>query len=167
MFEIRPERFGDAAAIHAVHCAAFPADAEARIVDRVRAAGRSRVSLVAAEEGAVIGHILFSPVSIVGPAGACEGLGLAPVAVVPWRQRLGVGSALVIAGLAACQQQSCGFVVVLGHAEYYPRFGFMRASLRGLRNEYGADEAFMVLELRPGALPPGGGLVQYGPEFAP
>jgi putative acetyltransferase len=167
MFVIRPEEPGDAAAIHAVHGAAFPTNAEARIVDRIRSAGQARISLVADADGTVIGHILFSPVSVSGASGESQGLGLAPVAVVPPRQREGVGSALIRAGLAVCKQKGYGFVVVLGHVEYYPRFGFARASTLGLQNEYGADEAFMVLELQPGSLPPQGGLVKYVPELAP
>jgi putative acetyltransferase len=162
---VRPERPEDIAAIRAVHCAAFPADAEARLVDRLRARGQACVSLVAEVDGAVVGHVLFSPVSIIATSGLCAGLGLAPVAVLPAHQRGGVGSALIRAGLAQCRAEGCGFVVVLGHPTYYPRFGFRRASEVGLGNEYGADEAFMVLELRPGSLPAGGGLVRYGPEF--
>jgi putative acetyltransferase len=69
-------------------------------------------------------------------------------------------------GLASCAQLGCGFVVVLGEPEYYGRFGFARASNYGLDNEYGVDEAFMALELKPGSLPPAGGLVRYAPEFA-
>jgi putative acetyltransferase len=112
--------------------------------------------------GAVVGHVLFSPVTV---AGAPDGIGLAPLAVLPAHQRRGVGSALVREGLEACRRLGCPFVVVLGHPGYYPRFGFRRAAGAGLGNEYGADEAFMVLALRPGSLPAGGGLVRYGPDF--
>nr|AHG52947.1 hypothetical protein META_00021 [uncultured organism] len=161
---IRPEQPGDSAGIYAVHCAAFPSDVEARLVDRLRANRQAIVSLVAEEEGRIVGHILFSPVVIAGQTES-RGLGLAPVAVAPDWQRRGVGSALIRAALAACRGLDCGFVVLLGHPDYYPRFGFERASRFGLTNEYGADEAFMVLEMRPGSLPPGGGLVRYGPEF--
>jgi putative acetyltransferase len=163
---VRPERAEDGAAVRAVHRAAFPTDTEARLVDRLRARGQARVSLVAEADGGVVGHILFSPVSVLTPSGPCQGLGLAPLAVLPPHQRRGIGSALVREGLAACRREGCGFVVVLGHPGYYPRFGFRRASAVGLGNEYGADEAFMVLELQPGSLPAGGGLVRYGPEFA-
>jgi predicted N-acetyltransferase YhbS len=159
---IRPERAEDADGIGAVHRAAFPTDEEARLVDRLRAAGRARASLVAEAEGRVVGHVVFSPVRV-GPR---EGLGLAPMAVLPALQRRGVGSALVREGLAACRRECAPFVVVLGHPGYYPRFGFLRASSLGLSNQYGADEAFMVLELQPGSLPAGGGLVEYGPDFA-
>jgi putative acetyltransferase len=166
MATIRPERAGDAAGIHAVHCAAFPTDEEACLVDRLRAGGQARVSLVAELDGEVVGHVLFTPVSLVGPAAFASGLGLAPLAVLPAHQRGGIGSALVREGLAICRREGYPFVVVLGHANYYPRFGFRRASTAGLQNEYGADEAFMVLELQPGALPPEGGLVKYGQEFS-
>jgi putative acetyltransferase len=160
---IRPEQAGDVAAIHAVHASAFPTDAEARLVAAIRTAGRLRVSLVAEDGGLVVGHVAFSPVSL---AGATGGLGLAPLAVAPDYQRRGIGGLLVRSGLAAAARCGAGFVVVLGDPAYYQRFGFRRASAVGLENEYGADEAFMVLELQPGSLPPGGGLVQYGPEFA-
>ena len=81
-------------------------------------------------------------------------------------RRCGIGAALVEAGLAGCVRDGIGYVVVLGEPHYYRRFGFVRASDRGLANEYGAVEEFMVLELRPGAVSPGGGLVRYAPEFA-
>jgi len=166
MVLIRPERPEDADAVRAVHRAAFDTDAESRLVDHLRDRGEAVVSLVAEVEGAVVGHVLFSPVSLVAPSGCREGLGLAPLAVLPAHQRGGVGSALVREGLATCEKRGGAFVVVLGHPAYYPRFGFRRAGEVGLANEYGADEAFMVLELRPGALPAEGGLVKYGPAFA-
>jgi putative acetyltransferase len=165
MMTIRAEQTGDAAAIHSVHCAAFPTDAEAGLVDRLRANGRARMSLVAEDDGALVGHILFSPVSIVSHPGNGSGLGLAPVAVLPTHQRMGIGSKLIREGLAACRQAGYRFIVLLGHPAYYPRFGFQIASRAGLTNEYGADEAFMVLELQPGAVPAAGGLVKYGAEF--
>lgn len=163
-YEVRPEQPGDTEAVARVHEAAFPTTAEARLVALLRGAGKAMVSLVALSEERVVGHILFSPVTIDGSP--MVGAGLAPVAVLPKCQRRGVGSRLIEAGLDACRAAGVPFVVVLGHPEYYPRFGFRRASERGLGNEYGADEAFRVLELRPGSLPPGGGLVRYASEFA-
>jgi putative acetyltransferase len=162
--EVRPEQPSDAAAVARVHEAAFPTDAEARLVALLRDAGKATVSLVAVTEGRVVGHVLFSPVTIHGSP--TVGLGLAPVAVLPECQRRGVGSRLIEAGLDVCRGAGVPFAVVLGHPDYYPRFGFRRASERGLGNEYGADEAFMVLELLPGSLPAGGGLVRYATEFA-
>ena len=160
---IRPEHACDLTAIHAVHASAFATDAEARLVDELRITGRLSVSLVAEDGGRVVGHVAFSPVKVAGAAG---GLGLAPLAVTPDRRRRGIGGQLVREGLAVAAASGFGFVVVLGHPGYYLRFGFRRAAEVGLGNEYGADEAFMVLELRPGSLPAGGGLVRYGPEFA-
>jgi putative acetyltransferase len=164
MFNIRPERDDDAAAIHAVHAAAFPTEDEARLVDELRKGGNLWISLVAEFDGQVVGHIAFSPVTVGGMPTDKKGLGLAPVAVLPSHQRRGIGSALIVEGLNFCREQGYGFVVLLGHPEYYPRFGFRRASDFGLANEYGADEAFMVLEILLHSLPTGG-LVRYGPEF--
>ncbi|NJD30904.1 MAG: N-acetyltransferase [Gammaproteobacteria bacterium] len=162
MYFCRPEHAADIPAIRGVLDAAFPTRAESRLVDALRAAGRLAISIVASDGKAVVGHVAFSPVEV----GGTGGIGLAPMAVVPAHQGKGVGSLLVREGLASCVQQDCGFVVVLGEPEYYGRFGFERASARGLDNEYGADEAFMVLELKAGALPESGGLVRYAPEFA-
>jgi putative acetyltransferase len=166
MVTVRPEQPGDIAAVFRVHVAAFPTDEEARLVDRLRTAGKALVSLVAQVDGEVVGHVLFSPVTVTGPAGTAEGIGMAPLAVLPAHQRRGIGSALTRAGLDRCRAAGYSFVVLLGHPDYYPRFGFRRASDFDLDNEYGAGEAFMALELRPGGLPAGGGLVRYAPEFA-
>ncbi len=163
---IRPEQPADAAAIRRVLDAAFPTAAESRLVERLRASGHLRISLVAAVDGAIVGHIAFSPVEIEGAASDGIGVGLAPVAVLPDHQRQGVGSRLIREGLAACERAEYGFVVVLGEPEYYQRFGFTQADRRGLGNEYGADEAFMVLELCSDSIRANRGVVRYGPEFA-
>jgi putative acetyltransferase len=163
---IRDEQPHDVSAVHNVLIAAFPTDAEARLVERLRANSHTPISLVAVIAGQIVGHILFSPVSIDGNPELSDGLGLAPVAVVPVWQRNGVGSRLIEAGIEDCRQQGCQFVVVLGHPAYYPRFGFQKASLFRLDNEYGAQDEFMVLELQPESLPAAGGQVKYGPEFS-
>jgi putative acetyltransferase len=163
---VRLEQPTDIASVRVVHRAAFPSDAEAALVDRLRENGKVVVSLVAEVSGTVVGHIVFSPVSIEEAPEIANGLGLAPVAVLPAFQRRGVGSRLVQEGLAASLRALYGFVVVLGEPRFYQRFGFRPASAFGLRNEYGAEEAFMVLELQAGALPENSGVVKYGPEFA-
>lgn len=163
--EIRPEQPEDVPAVHQVNSAAFGRDAEARLVDLLWDAGAVVASLVAVEEGEVVGHILFSPVNLDG----CDRsiAGLAPMAVLPGRQREGIGSALVERGLAACRDAGIDAVVVLGHPEYYPRFGFVPASRFGLGCEYPVpDEVFMALELTPGALQDCRGTVRYRPEFS-
>jgi putative acetyltransferase len=165
MLTIRPETGDDGRAIHTVHVAAFPTDAEARLVDTLRANGKAFVSLVAESEGRVVGHVLFSPVCLDSPGGVV-GAGLAPLAVLPSHQRKGVGGKLVASGIEACRCSGFGFVVVLGEPTYYQRFGFKRARSYNLDNEYGADEEFMVLELQSGSLNGLRGVVRYGPEFS-
>jgi putative acetyltransferase len=174
MATVRRERPEDRAAVQAVNELAFGRAAEADLVDALRTRGQATVSLVAVDAHEVVGHILFSPVTI-QPAGeparapgaeTVAALGLGPMAVLPARQRHGIGSLLVRRGLEACRDAGHGCVVVLGHPEYYPRFGFAPASRHGVIWEHPApDEAFMLLELRAGALGGRGGVVRYQPEF--
>lgn len=161
------ETAADTAAVAAVHHAAFGRPNEARLVDRLRASAHPQVSLVARRAEQVIGHIFFSPVELAAARAGLLAMGLAPVGVVPAWQRGGVGGRLVRAGLDACRALGTRAVVVLGHPAYYPRFGFVPASRFGLRCEYDVpDEAFMALELVPGALGGAGGTVRYAPAFA-
>jgi putative acetyltransferase len=162
---IRREHQGDETGIHAVHVGAFPTEAEARLVGQLRAAGRLSISLVADIGGEIVGHVAFSPVSA-GTGSGTSGLGLAPVAVLPHHQRHGIGSRLILEGLAAARRLGAGFVVVLGEPAYYGRFGFRPAAEWGLHDEYGGGPAFQVIELRPSAIPRNAGLVRYAPEFA-
>lgn len=175
-YRIRSEAPGDAAAIAAAVAAAFGQPPEGRpgeadLVAALRAAGALTLSLVAeAPDGTVIGYIAFSPVTIDGAGGvAGEGLlGLAPLAVVPAWQGRGVGAALVAAGLARARDRGAGLVVVLGEPAYYRRFGFRPAAGWGLAWEHPAPpEAFMALELRPGAARPSvrPGALRYHPAF--
>jgi len=163
MIAIHPERSGDAAAIHAVHAASFPTDVESRLVDLLRVSGRLAVSLVAEIGDVVVGHIAFSPVTA---ASGAVGVGLAPVAVAESHRRRGIAAALVRAGLEACRAAGFGWAVVMGEPAYYSRFGFRPASEFGLSDEYGGGQAFQAIELVPGALPVGAGLVRYAPEFS-
>jgi len=159
---IRPEQPSDHTAIHALLESCFPTDAEARLVDALRASNRLLVSLVAIGGGDVVGHIAFSPV--VGSDGSA-GLGLAPVAVAESRRRGGVGAALIERGLEECRRIGCGWVVVLGEPGYYSRFGFGPAPSHGLSDEYGGGDAFQIVRLRQDQPMPGPGLVRYAPEF--
>ena len=165
---IRPETPADADAIRAVNRAAFGAEVEVNLVDALRLEASPIISLVADDGGVVIGHIMFSPVSIDGDApGAPLIMGLAPVAVLPERQRGGIGGALIREGLAACGLRRVAAVVLVGMPEYYPRFGFVPASRFGLTCEYDVpDDVFMALELEAGALAGRRGLVRYHPAFA-
>ena len=153
--------------MRAVNELAFGGPSEADIIDAVRPF-EGVVSLVAAERGRVIGHILFTTVRIDDAGSAVRAAGLGPMAVAPDGQRQGVGSRLVRAGLDACRAHGYDLVVVVGHPDYYPRFGFVPAGTKGLRCEYPVPpEAFMVLELRPGASAGVAGVVRYLPEFTP
>ena len=158
---IRPEDEGDRDAIGEVNRLAFGGDAEARLVDGLRLDGLVEVSLVAEAEGHVIGHILFSRIDIEGAGRAAA---LAPMAVRPPWQRRGVGSALVWSGLALCQVRGIEIVLVVGHPDYYPRFGFSAEAARKLKTPYAGD-ALMVLELAPGSLGRGDGRVVYPEAF--
>jgi putative acetyltransferase len=163
MVSVHPERPGDVTAIHVVHAASFPTELEARLVGLLRAAGRLPVSLVAEVGGAVVGHIAFSPVTA---ASGAAGAGLAPVAVIAPHRRQGIAAELVRVGLEACRTAGFGWAVVMGEPAYYSRFGFRPAAEFGLADEYGGGPAFQAIELVPGALPRGAGLVRYAPEFA-
>ncbi len=164
--QVRRERTGDAAAIHHVNQEAFANPAEARIVDLVRAQAEPIISLVAEEDGEVAGHILFSPVTLV-PRTDILIMGLAPMAVLPHRQRQGIGSALVEAGLKECRALGAVGVVVVGHPEFYPRFGFAPASQLGLKCEFAVrDEVWMAMELVNDALRIPGGMIRYHRAFS-
>ena len=164
---IRPETEADIAAIRQVNERAFGRPAEANLVAALRAGLKAIVSLVAEDAGRIIGHVLFSPITIEPENKTVSAVGLAPMAVLPEYQNRGVGSRLVEAGLDACREAGYDCVVVLGHANYYPRFGFIPASRYGIKSEYDVpDEAFMLIELREGALKGISGTARYQPEFS-
>ena len=167
MISIRPEEARDHDAVHAINLAAFEGGPEADLVDVLRASCPDHLSLVAEDAGGLVGHILFTPVVVEFAGGAVEGMGLAPMAVRPDSQRKGVGSLLVRHGLEQLRNRKWPFVVVLGHPEYYPRFGFERASRCGLQSQWEGvpDEAFMVKVFEPGVLPKQGGVARYRDEF--
>lgn len=165
-FPVRAERPADAAAIREVNEAAFGASLEADIVDKSRALSLPWISLVAEVAGEIVGHILFSPVTLGGHE-RVRLVGLAPMAVLPARQRQGIGTRLVHEGLSQCRSEGYDAVVVLGHPGYYPRFGFTPASRFGITSEYAVpDEVFMCLELRQDALRGVSGRVVYSEAFA-
>ena len=162
---IRDEAPGDLSAVHSLHEQAFETKAEAELVDLLRARGKAVISLVAERDREIVGHMLFSPLSIEPPAPGWKALGLAPLAVIPRLQRQGIGSKLVKSGLQHCRMLGIDLVFVLGHPHYYPKFGFRPASTFGFENEYQADQAFMLIEINPGVSVRYQGLVKYAPEF--
>jgi putative acetyltransferase len=169
MFTIRKETAADIAAIKEVNDAAFGQKNEANFIREIRQSEsfEKGLSLVAEnEEGEVIGHILFSKIIIEMENVEVPSLALAPMAVKPGFQKEGVGSLLVRAGLEHCRERGYDSVIVLGHPEFYPKFGFVPASSKGVKPPFEVpDEVFMLTELQPGALDEASGAVKYPPAF--
>ena len=165
MIEIRREEPCDHSAIRNLNEVAFDNGPEAAVVDKLRASCGNYVSFVAVDQGAVVGHILFTPATI--DNSDLIGMGLAPMAVLPSHQRKGIGSQLVQHGIGHFRQIGCPFIIVLGHPEYYPRFGFELASHYKLHSQWEGvpDEAFMSLVFDKAALPKTGGIARYRGEF--
>ena len=166
MLIIRPEKPEDKTAIHHVNEEAFGQKEEAEIIEKLRNRGMLTLSLVAIQDNRTVGHIAFSPVKIESERLSFEAITLAPIAILPAYQRKGIGSRLVRAGLKECRHLGHEIILVLGHPNYYPRFGFIPAKSKGIKCEFEApDEAWMVLELREGALAGRQGTVRFQPEF--
>lgn len=162
---IRAEDNGDRRAIDEVHRSAFKTADEAELVLSLRDGGFARTSLVADQDGAIVGHILFSRVSIVSRDQKWAAVSLAPMAVLPNHQRRGIGGLLVRRGLQVCREQGERIAVVLGHPTYYCQFGFSAERARPLASPFGGGDAWMALELVPGALAGVAGQVEYSPPF--
>ena len=162
---VRAETPADHDDIRRVNRLAFEGDVEAALVDALRDGGHVLASLVAVEDGAVVGHILFSRMRIHTAKSTVDAASLAPVGALPGFQNRGIGSALVRAGLEFCRAQGERIVVVLGHASYYPRFGFSTGLATKLHGPY-AGESWMALELTPGALDGLEGTVEYAEPFS-
>jgi putative acetyltransferase len=164
--QIRLEQPSDIARIRQVNLAAFDTATEANLVDALRDQARPVVSLVAEDAGDIVGHIMFSPVTL-STDSTLRLMGLSPMAVLPSRQRQGIGSALVREGIDRCRRMGCAAIALIGHAAFYPRFGFVPASRFGLFTEYEVpDDVFMVLELEAGVLRRQAGTIRYHAAFA-
>jgi len=166
MIEIRREWPEDINGISSVLEKAFGQPNEAKLVNALREHGKHVLSLVALKDGEIVGYILFTRVTVDSKAGNYEILGLAPVGVLPVYQRQGIGIALTNKALEILKAEGHKAVIVLGHPEYYPRFGFIPASRFGIRWELECpDGAFMALELVEGALTGKGGVARFELEF--
>lgn len=164
LVEIRPETGTVLAEIGEVNRLAFGGEQEARLVGELRDAGYARLSLVAAEDGRIVGHVMLSEAGIQTENGPVEALALGPVGVLPDRQGEGIGSALIREALGRCARAGHRIVVLVGHPGYYPRFGFSAGLAENLSSAY-SGEAFMALELAPGALSGVSGLFRFAPPF--
>jgi putative acetyltransferase len=166
LITVRTEAAGDQPSVRQINERAFGHSGEADLVAMLRESVRPYISLVAVSDGQLVGHILFSPVSVVSEGTTYSALALGPMSVLPDFQNRGVGSRLVRRGLEVCRDSGHEVVVVIGHPWFYPRFGFVPARQKGLDCEYPVpDEVFMAAELRVGALAELKGVVKYHPEF--
>ena len=164
---IRQEKPEDIDDIHALNELAFGQPQEANIIAKLRINCDNLLSFVAVENEKVVGHILYSPVTIEGQHGVISGMGLAPMAVLPEMQHKGIGTQLVKSGIENLREVQCPFIIVLGHPEYYPRFGFERASLYGIKCQWEGipDDAFMILWLDKSKMNRVSELTKYRDEF--
>jgi putative acetyltransferase len=166
---IRPESLADHEAVYTINREAFGAEGEARLVEALRRSPAfiPELSLVAFEGSKAVGHILFTPIVVRSAERSHDALALAPMAVLPAYQKQGIGSALVRRGLDDARALGHTVVIVVGHPEYYPRFGFVPARPLGINAPFEvASEAFMALELRPDALQSVHGDVEYPAPFS-
>jgi putative acetyltransferase len=161
--EIQEERPSDIAAIRDVNRRAFGQDQEANIVDALRSNGGSLLSLVASLNGRVVGHIMYSPITVRDVTGAALG----PMAVLPEYQRQAIGTKLVETGNEKLKAAGYPFIIVVGHPDYYPRFGFTPASAHGITCEWELpDNVFMLLVLDEPRMQGVSGLAKYRDEFS-
>jgi putative acetyltransferase len=167
MIRIREESPADAAGIQAVLENAFGKNTEADLVDRLRVNGGAALSLVAEDDGRIVGHALFTTVMLGTRPRPIEGMGLGPLAVLPEFQKRGIGGKLIRDGARRLHEYGCPYIVVLGSPDYYPRFGFEPASRFHVRCEWDVPEgAFMLLPLDRYRMQACSGLVTYREEFA-
>lgn len=169
MITIRPEKPGDEEQIRHVNIQAFGRDAEAKLIELLRGSRFyvEGLSLVAEQDNQIIGHIMFSMAMLISnKQEVMPILALAPMSVLPQYQKQGIGTQLVKTGLKRAEYSRFPAVVVLGHPEYYSRFGFVRALEKGVYASFGSpDEVYMILGLTPHALENITGNVRYPPCF--
>ncbi|MCU4767981.1 N-acetyltransferase [Bacillus toyonensis] len=141
---------------------------EHELVKRIRECDAfiPELSIVAVDKE-IVGHIMLSKITIEQGGTTVDSLALAPVSIAPSHQKKRIGGKLITAALEKAKELGCGSVVVLGHPEYYPKFGFERASQWNIKAPFEVpDEVFMVMELRENTLQGVEGIVQYSSAFA-
>jgi len=169
MIVVRSEKPEDYDLIYSINKIAFDGEVEAKLVNNLRKTTEfiPELSLVAEKERKIVGHILFSVINIKTDSNRLPVLALAPMAVLPDYQKQGIGSLLIKEGLKKCKELGYKVVVLVGHPDYYPRFGFIKASDKGLKLPFDApNETFMVYEIVPNSLTGIMGTIEFPPEFA-
>jgi putative acetyltransferase len=164
----RKEAANDCKEIREVNDIAFGQNQEGKLIDklRIKAEYINELSIIALFGNKIVGHILFFPVSVVFNEKRHQTLSLGPMAVLPEYQKQGIGGELIRRGLKKAEELGFKSVVVLGHPEYYPRFGFRKSARWNIRDPFGApEEAMMAIELEKGSLEFGGGIIEYPEEF--
>ncbi len=161
---IRERTPADDEAIRHLYDGTFGGSYESQLVEGLRAAALAMIELVAVEQSAIVGHILFSQLAVTLGGVQIRALSLAPMSVRPDQQRRGVGGSLVRRGLELARERGWQAVIVLGHPDYYPRFGFSATLAQTLEAPF-SGASFMAMELAPGALQGGEGRVVYPPPF--
>lgn len=164
---IRDEQEQDRPAVREIVAAEFDTGGEADLVDSLRSEAKPLIALVAEDDaGHVVGTAMLSPV-VLPDQPQTRLMGLAPLAVRYDLQRRGIGRQLIAAAIERCRTLDIAGIVVLGHPDYYGRFGFVPAARYGLACEYEVPaEAFQALEVTQGSLSGASGTVRYHPAFA-
>lgn len=165
---VRQESPTDYPEVYSLNIAAFKQRKEAKLVDHLRSSKSfiPELSLVACVNDKIVGYILFTKINIVGNGNSAESLALAPISVLPELQRKGVGSILIKEGLNLAKKLGYKSVIVLGHEEYYPRFGFSPTNKWGIKPPFNIPEKFFLgLELEDNAFADMSGTVVYSREF--
>lgn len=164
--KICEEKLVDTKTIWNINADAFETEAEANLVNILRDSGCTFISLVAEVDNKTVGHILFTQVKLTGNSNKLKIIGLAPMAILRQYQNKGIGSNLIKTGIKLCKSKGYDAIVVLGHTNYYPRFGFVPSVIHGIKSEYEVpDEAFMMLELIPNSLKNHQGTIKYNDLF--
>ena len=164
LIEIREERLDDIAAVREMNRRAFGQNQESNIIDALRTNGAALLSLVATGNGQAVGHIMYSPLTV---GSKVNGVALGPMAVLPEHQRQGIGTRLIETGNRKIKDAGYPFIIVVGHANYYPRFGFRPARDYGIKCEWDVpDDVFMMLMLDAAKMKGISGLAKYRSEFS-
>jgi putative acetyltransferase len=146
----------------------FGHNGEADLIDALRDSSADHLSLVAKQNDEIVGHVMFTPVTILAPQNELTGMGLAPMSVAPHRQKTGIGSSLLNNGLVQLFSNNCSFVLVLGHSNFYTKFGFQPASKFNISHGFsGIPQDVFFIRWNTGRTMElvAGGRAFYQPEF--